>query len=190
MKRGIEMKRVCIFLADGFEEVEALTVVDLLRRADVKIDMVSISDSLSVRGRSNIEVTADLMWEESNAEKADMLILPGGMPGVKYLGEHKGLTELIKKYAEEGKKLAAICAAPTVFGQLGILKGKKATCYPGLEDKLIGADISTDEDESVITDGNITTSRGVGTAIPFALCLITILEDKAISDRVKRGIVY
>ena len=133
------MSRVCIFLADGFEEVEALTVVDLLRRADIKIDMVSISDTLQVRGRSDIEVTADVMWDEAHAEKSDMLILPGGMPGVKYLGEHKGLTELLMKYAAEGRLLAAICAAPTVFGQLGLLKGRKATCYPGLEDKLIGA---------------------------------------------------
>ena len=182
------MSRVCIFLADGFEEVEALTVVDLLRRADIKIDMVSISDTLQVRGRSDIEVTAEVMWDEAHAEKSDMLILPGGMPGVKYLGEHKGLTELLMKYAAEGRLLAAICAAPTVFGQLGLLKGKKATCYPGLEDKLIGAEIVTDK--KVITDGNITTSRGVGTAIAFALRLITILKDEETSDQVKRGIVY
>ena len=182
------MSRVCIFLADGFEEVEALTVVDLLRRADIKIDMVSISDTLHVRGRSNIEVTADYMWDDVMAKKADMLILPGGMPGVTYLGEHEGLTELIKMFAKEEKLLAAICAAPTVFGKLEILKGKKATCYPGLEDKLIGAEIVTDE--RVVTDGNITTSRGVGTAIAFALRLITILKDEETSNRVKKGIVY
>ena len=100
------MSRVCIFLADGFEEVEALTVVDLLRRAEIKIDMVSISDTLQVRGRSNIEVTADLMWDDAKPELSDMLILPGGMPGVTYLGEHKGLTDLIKEYA--GIDFAAI----------------------------------------------------------------------------------
>ena len=182
------MSRVCIFLADGFEEVEALTVVDLLRRAEIKIDMVSISDTLQVRGRSNIEVTADLMWDDAKPELSDMLILPGGMPGVTYLGEHKGLTDLIKEYAKDGKLLAAICAAPTVFGQLGILEGKKATCYPGLEDKLLGADVITDE--RVVTDGNITTSRGVGTAISFALRLIAILKDEATANRVKSGIVY
>ena len=104
------------------------------------------------------------------------------------IGEHKGLTDLIKEYAKDGKLLAAICAAPTVFGQLGILEGKKATCYPGLEDKLLGADVITDE--RVVTDGNITTSRGVGTAISFALRLIAILKDEATANRVKRGIVY
>lgn len=182
------MSRVCIFLAEGFEEVEALTVVDLLRRADIKIDMVSIGDSLKVRGRSGIEVTADVLWKDSNADTADMLILPGGMPGVTYLGQHKGLTDLIMEYAAGGKLLAAICAAPTVFGQLGILEGKNATCYPGLEGKLTGAVIRTDE--KVITDGNITTSRGVGTAIDFALRLISILADEEISKKVARGIVY
>ncbi|MDO4805134.1 MAG: DJ-1/PfpI family protein [Lachnospiraceae bacterium] len=182
------MSKVCIFLAEGFEEVEALTVVDLLRRANIQIDMVSISDSLKVRGRSNIEVTADVMWEDSKAETADMLILPGGMPGVTYLGEHTGLTDLICKYANEGKLLSAICAAPTVFGQLGILAGKKATCYPGLEGKLTGAEVVTDE--KVVTDGNITTSRGVGTAIAFALRLITILADSEISEKVGGSIVY
>lgn len=182
------MSRVCIFLADGFEEVEALTVVDLLRRADIKIDMVSISDTLMVRGRSNIEVACDVMWDEARAEKADMLVLPGGMPGVTYLGEHEGLTDLIIRFAKEEKLLAAICAAPTVFGKLGILKGKEATCYPGLEDKLIGATITTEK--RVVTDGNITTSRGVGTAIPFALRLIAILKDEETADRVKKGIVY
>ena len=182
------MSRVCIFLADGFEEVEALTVVDLLRRADIKIDMVSISDTLQVRGRSDIEVTADEMWDEAHAEKSDMLILPGGMPGVKYLGEHKGLTELLMKYAAEGRLLAAICAAPTIFGALGIVNGKKATCYPGLEDQLTGACAVTDQ--RVVTDGNITTSRGAGTSVSFALRLIEILKDKDEADKVASGIVY
>ena len=180
------MSRVCIFLADGFEEVEALTVVDLLRRAEIKIDMVSISDTLQVRGRSNIEVTADLMWDDAKPELSDMLILPGGMPGVTYLGEHKGLTDLIKEYAKDGKLLAAICAAPTVFGQLGILEGKKATCYPGLEESLTGAEVTFD---NVTIDGNIITSRGLGTSLDFALAILEKLVSTAKAAMIKKSVV-
>ena len=182
------MSRVCVFLADGFEEVEALTVVDLLRRAEVYVTMVSISDSLHVRGRSNIEVIADELWENAKPEKSDMLVLPGGMPGVTYLGEHEGLTKLLVKFAKEGKEVAAICAAPSILGKLGIVKGKKATVYPGMEEFLKGADVVVDRE--VVTDGNITTSRGAGTAIPFALRLIEILSGPEMAQKVSRGIVY
>ena len=183
-----KMSRVCVFLADGFEEVEALTVVDLLRRAEVYVTMVSISDSLHVRGRSNIEVIADELWENAKPEKSDMLVLPGGMPGVTYLGEHEGLTKLLVKFAKEGKEVAAICAAPSILGKLGIVKGKKATVYPGMEELLKGADVVVDRE--VVTDGNITTSRGAGTAIPFALRLIEILSGPEMAQKVSRGIVY
>ena len=183
-----KMSRVCVFLADGFEEVEALTVVDLLRRAEINVTMVSVSDSLQVRGRSNIAVIADELWENAKPEKSDMLVLPGGMPGVTYLGEHEGLTKLLVKFAKEGKEVAAICAAPSIFGKLGIVKGKKATVYPGMEEFLKGADVVVDRE--VVTDGNITTSRGAGTAIPFALRLIEILSGPEMAQKVSRGIVY
>ena len=182
------MKRVCVFFADGFEEVEALTAVDLLRRAEVYVTMVYISDSLHVRGRSNIEVIADELWENAKPEKSDMLVLPGGMPGVTYLGEHEGLTKLLVKFAKEGKEVAAICAAPSILGKLGIVKGKKATVYPGMEEFLEGADVVVDRE--VVTDGNITTSRGAGTAIPFALRLIEILCGEEMAKKVSGGIVY
>ena len=182
------MSNVSVFFADGFEEVEALTVVDLLRRAGDNVTMVSISDSLQVRGRSNIAVIADELWADAKPEKSDMLVLPGGMPGVTYLGNHEGLTDLLVKFAEEGKQVAAICAAPSVLGKLGIVKGKKATIYPGMEEKLEGADVVVDRE--VVTDGNITTSRGAGTAIPFALRLIEILNGEEMAKSVSRGIVY
>lgn len=182
------MSRVCIILADGFEEVEALTVVDLLRRADIKIEMISISDALTVRGRSHIEVVADRMWKDADISSADMIVLPGGMPGVTYLGEHEGLAKTLKKFASEGKRLAAICAAPSVLGALHLLEGKKAVCYPGMEDRLLGAEIV--QDKKVVTDGNITTSRGVGTAIPFALHLISLLEGESAAEQVRQGIVF
>lgn len=182
------MSRVCIFLAEGFEEVEALTPVDLLRRAGIEVATVSMNETKEVTGRSQITVVADVLWADSQADTADMLVLPGGQPGVKNLGAHAELTALLKKYAEEGKLLAAICAAPTIFGGLGLLKGKDATCYPGLEDQLLGANALTDK--RVITDGNITTSRGAGTSIPFALRIIEILKSKEDADKVAAGIVY
>lgn len=182
------MSRVCVFLADGFEEVEALTVVDLLRRARIEVKTVSISDSLTLIGRSHIEVNADEMFKKDECEKADMLVLPGGMPGTAYLGQHKGLKKLLEKFAKEDKYLAAICAAPTVLAQYGILDGKRATCYPGMETQLAGAQVVTDQ--KVVTDGRVITSRGAGTAIPFSLELIRALEGAQVADEVKRGIVY
>ena len=130
------MAKVCVFLAEGFEEVEGLTVVDLLRRAGEEVLMVSIGTSLEVTGSHGIKVSADRLFEEADYSDADMLVLPGGMPGTLHLGEHKGLTELLIKFNEADKKVAAICAAPGVFGANGILKGRKATCYPGCEVKL------------------------------------------------------
>ena len=182
------MSKVCIFLADGFEEVEALTPVDLLRRAGIEVVTVSMNETREVTGRSRITVLADALWDDAQADTADMLILPGGQPGVKNLGAHDGLKSLLERYAGEGRLLAAICAAPTIFGALGILKGKKATCYPGLEDQLTGAYVVTDQ--RVVTDGNITTSRGAGTSVSFALRLIEILKDTDAASKVAAGIVY
>ena len=130
------MAKVCVFTADGFEEIEGLTVVDLLRRAGADTQMVSISDSLSVKGSHSIEIKADTFFEDVNYGEADLLVLPGGMPGTLHLGGHEGLCSLLKEFHEQGKKVAAICAAPSVLGKLGILKGKKAVCYPGFEEKL------------------------------------------------------
>ncbi|MCR5295423.1 MAG: DJ-1/PfpI family protein [Lachnospiraceae bacterium] len=182
------MSRVCVFFAEGFEEVEALTVVDLLRRAQIKTDMVSISGELFVTGRSGITVKTDVLYDKAAPESADMLVLPGGMPGVRYLGECGPLKELLSRFHAEGKELAAICAAPMVFGKLGIVRGKRAAIYPGMEGELIGAEAVVSEE--VVRDGNVTTSRGAGTAIPFALSLIETLSGKEAAENVKKGIVF
>ena len=118
------MSRVYVFLADGFEEIEGLTVVDLLRRAKVETEMISIMDTKQVKGSHGIEVSADSMFADQTYEDAELLVLPGGMPGTLNLGNHEGLCTLLKKHYEEGKKIAAICAAPSVFGQLGFLNGR------------------------------------------------------------------
>ena len=178
------MAKVCVFTADGFEEIEGLTVVDLLRRAGAEVQMVSISNTKTVTGSHNIVLQADVLFEEADYSKMDLLVLPGGMPGTLHLGEHTGLCRLLQDFAAEGKKVAAICAAPSVLGALGILKEKKAVCYPGPETKLTGAQTGTQEvaremdTQQRSRDGNITTSRGLGTAIPFALELISQLYRK------------
>lgn len=182
------MAKICVFTADGFEEVEGLTVVDLLRRAGEEVLMVSISDSLSVTGSHGIEIKADTFFDDVDYDTVDMLVLPGGMPGTVNLGEHKGLCSLLKEFDKQGKRVAAICAAPSVLAALGILEGKEAACYPGFEGKLKQGGARVLE-ESVVRDGNVTTSRGVGTAIDFALELISQLEGDVKSHQIKKSIV-
>ena len=119
------MKKVCVFLADGFEEIEGLTVVDILRRAKVEVSTVSIMDTLDIQGAHGINIKADQMFDEADFSVADMLVLPGGMPGTLHLGQHKGLQNILKDFHNEKKNIAAICAAPSVLGKYGILEGKR-----------------------------------------------------------------
>ena len=181
------MKNVLIFLADGFEEIEGLTVVDLLRRAGTDITTVSITDNAKVIGSHKIALETDTTIGAVNFGEADMIVLPGGMPGTKNLEACELLMKHVDEYAVSGKKVAAICAAPTILGHRGHLDGKKACCYPGMEGDLTGAKVSYDE---VSVDGNIITSRGLGTAIPFALAIIEALTDKSTADRIGKSIVY
>lgn len=174
------MIMVYVFLADGFEEIEALTPVDLLRRAGVEVGTVSIyPDRKEVTGARNICVKADLTIEEADMANAELIVLPGGMPGTVNLLECKRLMDIVDAFNEKGGHVAAICAAPArILGSRGLLKGKKATCYPGLESLMDGA---TPVTKTVVTDENITTSRGLGTAVDFACELIALLcgEEKA-----------
>ena len=181
------MNKVYVFLADGFEEIEGLTVVDLLRRANISTEMVSVTEKKQVMGSHGIEVTADSLFEECEYEGAAALVLPGGMPGTLNLGNHEGLCELLKKHYAEEKKIAAICAAPSVFGQLGFLNGRVATCYPGFESKLEGAIVCA---AKVAVDGHVTTSRGMGTAIDFSLKIIEQLKDLKTAMEISEGILH
>ena len=181
------MKKVVVFLAEGFEEVEALTVVDLLRRGNIEVDTISIKGNEFVTGRTNITVMADYNIDEKEMCEYDALVLPGGMPGTKNLMENKIICDTILKFNDETKLISAICAAPTVCGKLGILEGKKACCYPGFEGELLGAKVSSD---NVCVDKNVITSKGIGTAIEFALSIIEYLEGKSISERVRENIIY
>lgn len=181
------MKKAAVLLADGFEEVEAFTAVDLLRRARVYVDTVSVSDEYTVHGAHGINVQTEDMFEEVNFADFDMLVLPGGQPGTDNLEKHDGVQQVVADFVEEGKYVGAICAAPSILGDLGLLKGKRATCYPGYEERLAGAVIAK---VPVVQDGNVITSRGVGTAIAFGLKLVEVLEDKAKADEIAQSIIY
>jgi 4-methyl-5(b-hydroxyethyl)-thiazole monophosphate biosynthesis len=167
------MSKVYVFLAEGFEEIEGLTVVDLLRRAKIETEMVSIMETKQVKGSHGIEVTADCLFTDRDYADASVLVLPGGMPGTLNLGNHEGLCELLKKHYGEEKMIAAICAAPSVFGQLGFLNGRIATCYPGFEDQLLGARYVN---APTVTDGNVITARGAGAAFEFGFAIVDFLE--------------
>ncbi len=181
------MAKVIVFLADGLEEIEGLTAVDILRRAGVETKMVSIMGKKQITGGHGIEITADCLWEDEDFDTADMLVLPGGLVGMQNLDAHQGVKEQILKFNEEGKYIAAICASPTVFGRMGILEGKRACCYEGMEAELLGAKVSLEEVER---DGNIITSRGMGTSVAFALALMEVFCGKEAAEAMGRKIMY
>lgn len=180
-------KKLGIFVANGCEEVEALTVVDILRRGDVDITMISITDVAEVTSSRQIRFHTDTVKSAVTFGKLDGIILPGGMPGTLNLKDDETVQQVIRDFAEEGKLVAAICAAPHVLGLAGLLKGKKATCHPGFEEQLLGAEVS---EEPVVVDGNIITSRGMGTAIPFGLAILEYVKDAETVAEVRRGLVY
>ena len=163
------MKTIFVFLAEGFEEIEALTPVDVLRRAGLSVETVSVMEEKVVAGAHGVPVVADKMFAEINPEDAEMILLPGGLPGATNLDAHEGLSQMILGLAKEEKPLAAICAAPLVFGNRGLLQGKKATCYPGFETYLQGAEYTA---ALVEKDGNFITAKGPGAALEFAFAIV------------------
>ena len=181
------MKKVSVILADGFEEIEALTVVDLLRRAQIYVGTVSATDEYIVHGAHGINVQTEDLFEEVNFVESDMIVLPGGMPGTTNLNDHAGVRRVVKDFYEEGKYVAAICAAPTVLANLGILKGKRITCFPTVENQIQGAVITR---MPATVDWNIITGRGAGTAIDFALKLIDALSGPDKAREIAEAILY
>lgn len=181
------MSKVYIFFADGFEDIEGLTVVDLMRRAGIDIQTVSIKETKEIRTSHGIDLLTDRTFGECDFSDADMLVIPGGMPGTKYLNEYQPLRNLLADFYQKGGKVAAICAAPTVLASLGFLEERKATAYPSCMEGLAGAERSL---ESVVVDGNVTTSRGLGTAVDFALSLIGQLLGEKKADEIAESVVY
>lgn len=176
---------ILVFLANGFEEIEALTCIDILRRGGLEVKSVSIHQEKMVAGAHGIMVQADLLFDEIPLDAA-ALILPGGMPGTLNLKAHQGLCTLLLSFANQADKtLAAICAAPSVFGELDILRHKKATCYPGFEDQLTEARVSR---RAVVKDGNLITANGPGHAMDFALKLLEHLAGSEKANEIRKGL--
>ncbi|MGN0295090.1 MAG: DJ-1 family glyoxalase III [Lachnospiraceae bacterium] len=179
------MAKVIAYMANGLEEVECLAVVDVLRRAGIEVILTSIHDRKKIEGAHHIFIGADALAKDVDASEADLIFLPGGMPGTRYLGECEIVTGAVKQAVADGRRVAAICAAPSVLGELHLLEGRKATCYPGFEDKLYGAQHVSD---GVVTDGNITTCRGLGYAVALGLELIKLLISEEKSLEIKAAI--
>ena len=179
------MSKVNVYLADGFEEVEGLTVVDLLRRAGIETDMVSIMGRKEITGARKIPVLADKLFEEQ--DDPDVIVLPGGMPGTKNLEHCEELMKQVDAFVKDGKLVCAICAAPSILGHRGHLQGRKATVYPGMEGELTGAEWVADK---AVTDGNIITARGMGCAIAFGLAIIEKLKGEQAADEMAQKVVY
>ncbi len=171
-----------VFFANGFEEIEALTVVDVLRRAGLDVKMISCTGEITVTGAHNIPVMSDRKIEDVKADELTAIVLPGGMPGTTNLMACERLQSFLDDAFQKEKTVAAICAAPSILGETNRLQGKKAICYPGFESKLLGAKIT---DERVVKDGNVITSKGPGTALEFALELVRLFcgDDKSESIR-------
>ena len=189
LKRMI-MAKVYVFLADGFEDVEALIPIDVLRRGGVDVVTVSTTEFPLVESAHGVNIEADIQFDQSDYEDADLIMLPGGMPGASNLFAHEGVCKVVMDQFAAGKKVAAICAAPAVvLAQLGILDGKKATCYPGFE-KVLKEAGATYTGDLFTVDGNVTTGEGPAAAFPYAYELLSQLVDKKTSDQIAEGMRF
>jgi 4-methyl-5(b-hydroxyethyl)-thiazole monophosphate biosynthesis len=174
--------RLIVPLAEGFEEIEAIAVIDVLRRANIKVDVVGIEDEI-VAGRNGVKILCDKIITDVKPEDYDGIILPGGNPGYKNLENNQNVINFIKTFNNRGKLIAAICASPTILEKIGVLEGKKATCYPSMKDK-----IKNFVDEKVVVDKNVITSQGPGTAIDFALEIVRFVNPNAY-DQLKKDLL-
>ncbi len=180
------MKKIAVHLAEGFEEIEAISIIDVLRRAGFDVEVVSMNKTMEVNGAHDITVKTDVVFEKVDYDIIDMIVLPGGMPGSRNLQAHEGLQQQILNFHETDKPLGAICAAPLVFGNLGLLEGKVATCYPGFESELKGASVSGN---SVEQSGTIVTGKGAGVAINFALKIVEMFKGKEVADDLAKKMI-
>lgn len=184
------MSRVCVLLAQGFEEIEAMTIIDVLRRAEVEVVTLSVGgkgdSDLEVEGSHGVTVLADQTLASGMDATWDMVILPGGLPGATNLRDDEHVRALLERQNSSGRRIGAICAAPIALGAAGILEGKRATSYPGFEGELRGATYLT---HTVVRDGNIVTSRGPGTALPFALEIVSELQGQQVARELQNGML-
>lgn len=180
------MKKAFVFLATGFEEIEATGTVDILRRGGIETKVISITDQYKITGAHGMEYTVDSLLTDTDFSEADALVLPGGMPGSSNLNACDPLKELLVEQYRQQKIVAAICAAPLVLGGLGLLKGRKATCYPGFEPTLIGATVTG---EAVEKDGHVITGKGPGLVFDFGLSIVAALKSNSVAEEVAAGLL-
>lgn len=180
------MKKIAVHLAEGFEEIEALSIIDILRRADLDTLSVSITKNKLVEGAHGIKVEADALFEEVNYDNIDMLVLPGGMPGTTNLEDHEDLKKRIIEFDIDEKWIGAICAAPSILGKMAMLEDRKATCYPGFEKSILGGKLSND---AVVLDRNIITSQGPATAMEFSLKLVELLKGQEKAEELSKALL-
>jgi 4-methyl-5(b-hydroxyethyl)-thiazole monophosphate biosynthesis len=178
--------RIAVHLAEGFEEIEAVSIIDVLRRAEFDVVVVSVTGKAEVTSKQGVTIIADDFFENIDYGNTDMIVLPGGMPGAKNLKEHEALGKKILEFFESDKPIGAICAAPMVLGSLGILENKNATCFPGFEDELKGAKVTGNEVE---VDGKIITGKGAGVAIKFALQIVEFFNGKETADKLAKRMI-
>lgn len=181
------MSKIAVFFGTGYEEIEALTVVDILRRAGETVEMVSITEERTVAGSHGIAVGMDTIISEVDFDSVDVLVLPGGMPGTKNLEACGVLMEQVDDFVKEGKTVAAICAAPSILGHRGHLQDRKACSYPSFESHLEGAEVLQ---TPAVVDGNIITGRGMGAAISFGLAILEKLQGKEAASNLAEAIVF
>lgn len=187
LRKDVPLLKVFVFLTDGFEEIEAVSPIDILRRAGIDVTSVSITQKRQVRGSHDIIIEADTLFEECDFSMGDMLVIPGG-PGTSSFSQHKEFVTLLTDYFNNEKWIASICAAPTILGKLGMLKGKRAICYPGMESDLM--DASIEYGSKVVVDGKLITSKGAGTAVEFSLKIVEcLIGNEAVSILKKKMVI-
>lgn len=181
------MTKVLTILAPGFEEIEAITPINVLDRAQIEVIFVSATNQYEVEGAHKIKIKTDFLLSEVDYQQFDLLFLPGGMPGTLNLSQTPEVQKVVSFFAENNKFIAAICAAPSILGERNLLENHTVTCYPGWENKLHGANITTN---NVEVSGNFITGRGVGAALDFALTIVSILKSKELAVELARKMVY
>lgn len=179
------MKRAYVILAEGFELIEAMTPVDILRRCGVEVETLSIGEKLEVTSSQGVRVAADKFFDGEQFREGDLLVLPGGYPGYENIGNHRGVMELAKYYLESGKLLGAICGAPSALAKAGLLKGRRVTSHFTVRELISEADYV---DEKVVVDDNLITSTGAGRSLEFSLALGEILTSAEVVEKVKKGL--
>ena len=181
------MKEICVFFGTGYEEIEALTVVDILRRGGLPVKMVSITGEYNVTSSHKVTVKMDALFDEIDFDQVEMIVLPGGMPGTKNLEAFEPLMEQVEAFDKAGRPISAICAAPSILGHRGMLKGRDACSFPEFESHLEGANVL--KQPAVVSD-HITTGRGMGAAIEFGLAILGRYQGKEAAEKMAKKIVY